>query len=392
MAGITPRSSEGYSWTPTGSVEGLETSAAIVTPQICSTSYDVVVIGSGFAGLVAARELSQKGKAKILLIEARDRIGGRTWTANVSGEKVEMGGTWVHWNQPHVYNEIHRYGLHAKLKTSSGTLLPETQYYKPAVGAIQSVSPLEVNEISERVAARMFQIDGHTSRTLMPYPHDPLREPAPWKAYDHLSVRQRLDQLHDTPQAERNIFEAITGSFGSAPGTDTAFLEALRWYALGGHSMAGMFELAGIYKIGGGGMTSLALAILGDYKGDILLNTPVQAICQTARGVTIETKSGKSIKAATVISTIPLYVSYHEADHTDTNECTQKLSKRHPHQPTTQCPPKPSHPTRPHQYRSQNPLQIPLCGTQLVRLVRQLSLLALLLRVLGPQRHQAQRP
>lgn len=47
----------------------------------------------------------------VLLLEARDRIGGRTFTAEVDGHLYEMGGTWVHWNQPHTYREMSRYGL-----------------------------------------------------------------------------------------------------------------------------------------------------------------------------------------------------------------------------------------------------------------------------------------
>jgi lysyl oxidase-like protein 2/3/4 len=221
-----------------------------------------------------------------------------------------MGGTWVHWNQPHVYSEIHRYGLHSTLKTSAGTLLPDKQYYKAASAALQEVSSVEVNEICERVATRMFQLDGHDSRTLMPYPHDPLREPAPWKKYDHLSIRQRLDELHDIPQPERDIFESLVNSFGSAPGSKTGFTEALRWYALGGHTIAGTFELAGIFKLGGGGMTSLALAMLSDFTGDVLLNTVVKEINQKSVGVTIITKQGRQIRAKSVISTIPLYVCF----------------------------------------------------------------------------------
>ena len=57
---------------------------------------DVAIIGAGAAGLAAARTLEHSGLS-VLILEARDRIGGRTFTANELGEEVEMGGTWVHW-------------------------------------------------------------------------------------------------------------------------------------------------------------------------------------------------------------------------------------------------------------------------------------------------------
>ncbi len=71
---------------------------------------DVVVIGGGFAGLTAARELRHAG-LDVLLLDARERIGGRTMTTEISGHTVELGGTWVHWYQPHVWAELTRYGI-----------------------------------------------------------------------------------------------------------------------------------------------------------------------------------------------------------------------------------------------------------------------------------------
>src|SRR3712207_7179666 len=60
------------------------------------TDYDVVVIGGGFAGATVARELRHKGLG-VLILEGRDRLGGRTWTREALGHRIELGGTWVHW-------------------------------------------------------------------------------------------------------------------------------------------------------------------------------------------------------------------------------------------------------------------------------------------------------
>jgi monoamine oxidase len=78
------------------------------------TQYDVVVIGGGFAGVTAAREAALQGRS-VLLLEARDRLGGRTWTAPWNGLEIEYGGGWVHWHQPHTWSEITRAGLQVEL-------------------------------------------------------------------------------------------------------------------------------------------------------------------------------------------------------------------------------------------------------------------------------------
>ncbi len=56
---------------------------------------DVVVIGAGVAGLTAASTLSEAG-LDVVVVEARDRIGGRTHTVDVGGGTVDLGGAWVH--------------------------------------------------------------------------------------------------------------------------------------------------------------------------------------------------------------------------------------------------------------------------------------------------------
>jgi hypothetical protein len=59
-------------------------------------SPDVLIIGAGFAGAIVARELRMAGLSSTIL-EARDRIGGRTFTATWLGEVIELGGHYVHW-------------------------------------------------------------------------------------------------------------------------------------------------------------------------------------------------------------------------------------------------------------------------------------------------------
>lgn len=181
----------------------------------------------------------------------------------------------------------------------------ENTSYTPQDSKPGLVDTLATNTAVQNVADAFFSIDGLSSRELMPYPHDPFRLPALWMKYDHLSAKDRLDQL-DISQNDKDLFDAMISSFGAVPGSECGFTEVLRWYALGGHSMAGTFELAGMYKLGGGGMTSLARAILDDYRGYVVFNAVVEKVEQQGSTVVVATKNGRRFEAKYCISTIPL--------------------------------------------------------------------------------------
>ncbi len=55
----------------------------------------IIVVGAGIAGLAAASELAASGY-RILVLEARDRLGGRIWTNRSLGSPVDMGASWIH--------------------------------------------------------------------------------------------------------------------------------------------------------------------------------------------------------------------------------------------------------------------------------------------------------
>ncbi|WP_306232966.1 flavin monoamine oxidase family protein [Agrococcus beijingensis] len=71
---------------------------------------DVVVVGAGPAGLAAATAVARSGLT-VAVLEARDRVGGRTWTSTVDGAMLELGGQWISPHQTVLLETIERLGL-----------------------------------------------------------------------------------------------------------------------------------------------------------------------------------------------------------------------------------------------------------------------------------------
>ncbi len=78
--------------------------------MIGSDHHKVIIIGAGAAGLAAARHLTQAG-IKPLIIEARDRIGGRVHTIFENDVPVELGAEFIHGAPPEIFDILREAGL-----------------------------------------------------------------------------------------------------------------------------------------------------------------------------------------------------------------------------------------------------------------------------------------
>src|ERR1700733_13239254 len=82
----------------------------------------VIVIGAGMAGLTAARALAERG-ISVLILEARERVGGRVFSKQVDGTTVELGAEFVHGRAPELWALIDEMG--AKTAERDGAMLRE---------------------------------------------------------------------------------------------------------------------------------------------------------------------------------------------------------------------------------------------------------------------------
>ncbi len=256
---------------------------------------DVAIIGGGFAGVTAARELSMRGRTAVLL-EARDRLGGRTFTADHGGHGLELGGTWIHPAQPNVWAEITRYGLQ-----------PEAM---PEPGAPQRV--LSGGKVVELDEAQLMQVfEGLTqfcapAPELFPAPYSGRWGPDP-QHYGDRSVREYLVSLKLDPLVHDAI-DGMLSTIVNAPLDQGAASDMIRVNALAGYNVAQMIAALSGTKIASG-TRSLIEAMAGQAHGvDMRLNAKVERVTQLHDGVRIELAGGGTVSARFALITLPMNV------------------------------------------------------------------------------------
>jgi pseudooxynicotine oxidase len=259
--------------------------------------WDAVVIGGGFAGVTAARDLGQRGLAT-LLIEARDRLGGRTDNVMFAGHKIEVGGTWIGWGQPHVWAEKMRYGLAV---AESAAAKADAQYIwidndRPVLGTADQYWSL---------MGPAYDAFYAPARQALPEPYDPLLVKTNDR-YDRISAGQAIDALNVT-RLQRELLHSFAAINGHSSSYKSSYLDQLRWIALGGFSTGFMWDNLGRYRLADG--TEMLIArMLADARAEIELNSVVSRISQSASGVEVITKSGKVHRARAAVVALPLNV------------------------------------------------------------------------------------
>lgn len=252
-----------------------------------------VVIGAGFAGLTSARELKSRGH-QVTVLEARDRVGGRTWTDHRLGTELEIGGTWVHWTQPYVWAELERYGIGIVQSPE-----PEAAYWFDGDGLHSGAAEDLLAAMDEPNRVLLSE-----AKTRFPLPFD-ATSAATSAQLDGRALGDVIDGLPLTDD-QKQLLESFWDLNFNGHSRDGAYTQALRWAAMTGGDWREMFEACATFKVEGG-MKRLAESMGADL--DIRYGADVQKIDagDADTGARIRFASGEEISADAVILTVPLH-------------------------------------------------------------------------------------
>ena len=244
---------------------------------------DAIVVGAGVAGLAAARRLASAGQ-RVIVLEARDRIGGRVWTSEVLGPPIDLGASWIHGTTGNPITQLAR---------DAGLRFFATNF--DAFGTHDS--------------------DG---RLLRPGEEEPY--------YQHwLALSAALDRLSREAGADQSVAAGIEHvraepGWATPPGLDPSLVERyLAWSAqveLGEDRAADLTELSLRTYVDGEEFEGPWVMLEGGYHAvfapvadalDIRLAERVTAVVADADGVTVTTDAGTH-RADRVVVTVPLGV------------------------------------------------------------------------------------
>ncbi|MDU0287702.1 NAD(P)/FAD-dependent oxidoreductase [Saccharothrix longispora] len=258
--------------------------------------YDAIVIGAGFAGMTAARELGSRGK-RTLVLEAKDRVGGRAYTETLAGHLVELGGAWVHWTQPHVWTEITRYGL---------GIVPDEKAvfanFPGADGQMKTYPGAEILARQQELLERLFAgWEEYFER-----PHDPWFRAEKLAEVDKLSLRDRILELELSPEDENLLWGWASGESGGLSSRGALTMPG-HWWAMGGLQLIGFDAIFNLrLEVGMQKLVELMAADVAE--SELRLNTAVKAVHDDGTAVIVTAASGEVFTASTAVVTVPVNV------------------------------------------------------------------------------------
>ena len=258
---------------------------------------DVVIVGAGPSGLTAARELKKAGLS-VAVLEARDRVGGRTWTDTIDGAMLEIGGQWVSPDQTALMELLDELGLKMYPRYRDGESVyigadgKRTQY----TGDTFPVNETTKAEMDKLVAI-LDELAAEIGPT-EPWAHPKARE------LDTISFHHWLRRNSTDEEACNNIGLFIAGGMLTKPAHAFSALQAVLMAASAGSFTHLTDEDFILDKRVIGGMQQVSLLQAAELGADVVLNSPVRTIKWDDNGVTVVSEQA-TVNARYVIMAVP---------------------------------------------------------------------------------------
>lgn len=263
---------------------------------------DYCVVGAGFAGLTAALRLKQAGH-EVALLEARDRVGGRTFTEmRDDGAWIDRGGAWIGPGQDAIYRLMNEFNVPSYQQYTEGDamMFVDGKKYRYTGTIPLSMSPWAVANIGT-VFLELTQMCKS------------IPVEAPWTApkaqkWDRTTWAAWLDRNTLSKPARELLESAVAGLYTSASSEISLLFVLYQMAAAGGPSFVLGVKDAAEDARPVGGMGAIHRAVSAELGDVIQLSQPVRSIAQNADGVVVRSDD-MVVNARRVIVAVPISIA-----------------------------------------------------------------------------------
>ncbi|WP_280249932.1 flavin monoamine oxidase family protein [Nocardia abscessus] len=266
------------------------------------TDVDFCVIGGGFAGLTAALRLRQMGRS-VALLEARDRLGGRTFTeVREDGSWIDRGGAWIGPGQDRIQALMTEFGVPSYKQYTDGEamMVVDGKQHRYTGTIPWTMSPWAAMNLGA-----VFLELGHMCKSV------PLE--APWAAkkadkWDQVSLAHWLESNLLSKPAHDLLETAIAGCYTSAASEVSLLFVLYQMASGGGPSFVLGVKDAAQDARPVGGMGAIYRPMAAELGDSIHLSQPVRCIHQDADGVRVRAED-MTVRARRAIVAVPLAIA-----------------------------------------------------------------------------------
>ena len=259
---------------------------------------DVAIVGAGPSGLAAATALRKAGLS-VAVLEARDRVGGRTWTDTVDGAVLEIGGQWVSPDQTALIGLLDELGLATFDRYREGesvyiSTTGERTRYTGDSFPTNDTTKKEMDRLIDEMDDLAAQIGAEE-----PWAHPLARD------LDTVSFKQWLINQSDDAEARDNIGLFIAGGMLTKPAHAFSALQAVLMAASAGSFSNLVDEDFILDKRVIGGMQQVSIRMAAALGDDVFLNAPVRTVQWTEDGAVVLADGDVRVEATKVILAVP---------------------------------------------------------------------------------------